>query len=272
MNRKLCGLLLGVTFGVLLLAGCADKTQFTVSVEEYQQKVRTLAVLPVLVDGETIDHPQAADVALMLEQEGRALAAQLVERLRKKGGYFDVRLAPAVSLVDLVAAKATVGEEAATHLEYTLSTPAVAETCETAVADAVLAVFIHGVKRTEKRWNPHSMRLEYLSTAFSSVLWTAEVVDKSGTLLWRHVEPAGEVLLPLDYADFTEAYWNRSDEVKVKPITLRGLQRTVSEPNEGLFVNKELPKLFDGMVQTMVDQLSPGLFSGIKDAVAPAPK
>jgi len=268
MKCKLSGLLIVV----LLLAGCAGNKQFTVPVEEYQQKVRTLAVLPLLVDGDTIEHPQAADVTLMLEQEGRALSEKLVERLRKKGGYFDVRLAPAVSLLDLVAAKATVGENAATHLEYSLSTPVVAETCEIAVADAVLAVIVHGVKRTEKRWNPHSMRLEYLSTGYSSVLWTAEVVDKSGTLLWRHVEPAGEVLLPLDYADFTEAYWNHSDEVKVKSITLLGLQRAVSEPSDGLFVDKTLSKLFNGMVQTMVDQLSPGLFSGIKDAATPAPK
>lgn len=268
MHRTLCSLLIAV----LLLAGCAGNKRFTVPVEEYQQQVRTLAVLPLLVDGETIEHPQAADVALMVEQEGKAFAERLVERLRNKGGYFDVRLAPPIALADLVASRAKVGEDAATHYEYSLLTPAIARACEATVADAALVVFIHGVKRTEKRWNPHSMRLEYLATAYSSLLWTAEVVDKSGTLLWRYAQPEGEVLLPLDYADFTEAYWNRSEVVSVKPITLIGLQRTVAEQNEGLFASKDLSQLFDGMAREMVEQLTPGLFSGIKGAASPAEK
>jgi len=267
MQRTICGLL---ALATLLLVGCAGNKQFTLPMEEYQQKVKTLAVLPMLVDGEAIEHPQAADVALMLAQEGKELSTQLVERLRKKGGYFDVRLADAADLDRLGAVRATVGEDASTHVEYNLAPAPVAEICEATVADAVLAVFVHGIKRTEKRWNPHNMRLEYLATAYSSILWTAEVVGRDGTLLWRHVQPAGEVLLPLDYADFTEAWWNRSEVVKVKPITLQGLQRTLAERNEGLFVDKTLPRLYDGMVREIVDQLSPGLFSGIKGAAAPA--
>ncbi len=267
-------LMQGLSTGLVLflLAGCSGSKLYKVPIETYKKQVRTLAVLPLLVDREGIVHPQADDVVTILLQEGKEVTPQLVERLRKKGGYFDVRLAPPTGFTALGAVRSVVGEGAATHFEYRYQPEAVAAVAEASVADALLVVVMHGVTREEKRWNPYSARLEYLSTSYRSILWTADVVARDGTLLWRYTQPDAEVFLPLDYADFTEAYWNRVDEVEVKPITLAGLQRTLSAPNEGLFADKTLPRLYDGMVQKIVDELSPGLFSGLKKDAAPAEK
>jgi|GEM_PF-4141733 len=264
------GLLAGLVF--LLLAGCSGSKLYKVPVEDYQKQVRTLAVLPLLIDGEGISHPQASDVTMLLVQEGKKVVPQLVERLRKKGGYFDVRLAPETSFSGLGAVRSVVGEAERKHVEYRYSPEAVAGVLDTSVADALLVLVMHGVTREEKRWNPYSTRLEYLSTSYNSILWTADVIGRDGSLLWRFTQPAGEVFLALDYADFTEAYWNHVDAVQVKPITLLGLQRTLAEPNEGLFASKTLPKLYDGVVREIVDQLSPGIFSGLKTPAAPAAK
>ncbi len=240
----------------LFFSGCVANTAYTVTPAEYAQQVKTLGVLPVLIDVESIDYAKRDELFSVLERSSAAVQQALVDKLRKQGGHFDVRPVtgdPEAIRTRILAGKSTVGEAASTHLKYTFSSEGSAALADEAVADAILVVVVHGIKRQEKRWSSYSLQMEYLWGDFSSLLYTAAVVAPTGRVLWQLDMEPGEVLLSLDYADFTEAYWNRTDSVRIKSITLPGLQRTLKEPQGGLMVDKEIPKPFGQMIDQIVE-------------------
>jgi hypothetical protein len=119
----------------------------------------------------------------------------------------------------------------------------------------VLVVIINGVNRHEKRWSPHSTRLEYLEAEYRSLNYTAAVVAAPADQLWtREIEP-GSFLLRLDYPDFSEAFWNQTEEVVIKEISLPGLQRTLAERDDGLFIKSTTPKRYNQVVRELVSEL-----------------
>jgi hypothetical protein len=239
----------------LFLSGCVANTAYTVTPAEYAQQVKALGVLPVLIDAESIDYAARDELFSLLELSTAAVQQTLVDKLRKQGRHFDVRPVtgdPESIRTRILAGQSTVGETASTHLKYTFSSEGSAALADEAVADALLVVVVHGIKRQEKRWSSFSLQMDYLRGDYSSLLYTAAVVDPTGRVLWQFDMEPGEVLLPLDYADFTEAYWNHTDSVRIKPITLPGLQRTMKESQGGLMVDKEMPKPFGQMVDQIV--------------------
>jgi hypothetical protein len=91
------------------------------------------------------------------------------------------------------------------------------------------------------------------------LLYTAAVVAAPAEQLWLRPIPPGDYFLRLDYPDFTEAFWNRTDEVQIKEISLAGLHRRLAEPEEGFFARTELSKKYNAMVRNLADDLEKGL-------------
>lgn len=242
----------------LCLSGCMANTLYTISPEEYTRQVKTLGVLPILIDAESIQYESREELFSLLEISTAAVQQPLVEKLRRAGRHFDVRPVvgdPQVLRSRLLADATVVGEAAATRIKYTFDSQGSSQLADEAVVDALLVVVVHGVKRQEKRWSSFSLRMDYLWADYSSLLYTAAIIDPTGRVLWQLDQPPGEVMLMLDYPDFTEAYWNRTETVRIKPITLTGLQRTLQEPELGLMVDKEIPKLFSRMIDRIVQQM-----------------
>jgi hypothetical protein len=235
----------------LLLSGCATQTLYTVSSEEYAQQVKTLGVLPVLIDVDSIHYDSRDDLVALLERSSAEVQQVLVDKLRKQGRYFDVRQVsadPQTVRTRLLAGQVSVGEAAATRLQYRFNPQGSSKLSDEAVVDALLVVIVHGITRQEKRWSSYSLQMEYLWDDYNSLLYTAAIVDPTGRVLWQLDMPTGDVLLRLDYPDFTEAYWNKTESVRIKPISLSGLQQTLKEPEAGLLVDKNMPKTFGQMI------------------------
>lgn len=242
----------------LLLSGCATSQMFTVPPEEFSQQVKTLGVLPILIDVETIDYYSQNELVALLHLYTTAVQESLVDKLRKQGRYFDVRPIegdPQQIRTRLLAGHSMVGEAATSQREYTFIPQGSAEFADEAVADAVLVVVVHGINRQEKRWSSHSLRMEYLSADYSSLLYTAAIVDPTGRVLWNLHMPADEVMLRLDYPDFTEAYWNRNESVRIKSISLDGLRRTLQEPDSAMMVDKDMPRPFNQMIDRIISTM-----------------
>ncbi|PLX72456.1 MAG: hypothetical protein C0615_11985 [Desulfuromonas sp.] len=223
--------------------------------------MKTLGVLPVLIDAATIEYSNRDGLAALLEETSWEVADWLIEDLREKGDYFDVRRVEGDReqlLAQIIAGREVVGEGAASHHRYQFNPVAISELTERSLADAVLVVIINGIERPEKRWHTHSTRLEYLESAYRSLLYTAAVVTPPSEQLWVRPAASGDFLMHLDYPDFDEAYWNMTDEVKVKEITLPGLQSRLAEFDQGLFVKTAIPKKYDQMINDLVDQLKRG--------------
>jgi len=235
---------------VLLVSGCAALQGGEVK----QPRVRTLGVLPVMVDAETIDHSAREELADLLRQSMADIDNRVVEELREKGDYFDVRLIDMSAdalLSQMVASRVRIGEGEATHNEYTFKPEVMSRLTEENLVDAVLVIIVNGINRTEKRWKEGRFTLDFLETKYRSVLYWAAVVAPPDEHLWVRRQLPGVVFMWLDYPDFTEAYWNGTDKVQVKEITVAGLGRTLGKVEEG----QNTPELSNDMVRSLVRDL-----------------
>lgn len=233
----------------LLLVACGGG--FQVPRSEYRQQVRTLGVLPLLVDeASVVVHPLRDEVLDLLRRHSVGKEERLVEAVREEKGHFDVRPlagAPRALFGAVVAA--------APDRRYRFHPAAVAELAEEGVVDALLVVILHGETRAGKRWDRR--HLSYLEVPYDDIRAYAAVVLPSGETVWEL--PGGdEPFLALQYPDFDEAFYNRAEEVRVKYITPAGLERTLAEPLPGLFGRSTFPGRYRKLFEDIASALRPG--------------
>ncbi|MFA5517328.1 MAG: hypothetical protein WDA20_13700 [Desulfuromonadales bacterium] len=244
----------------LLLLGCGSGN-YKISKEEYRDRVRTLGVAPLLVDaGSTIEHPDRQQVIDLLRRHNAGKAEELISMLRKQKGYFDVRGIsgdPQQLFSRMVRESALRGEGPALYRRYQFNSAAVAELARDNVVDALLVVIANGVVRKETRRDRGPL-LAYLEAPFNPILMTAAVVLPSGEIAWEYSGAAGENFLPLQFAAFDEAYYNKTDEVKIKYLSVEGLERALGTPEKDLFGGKKLSQPYGTLLEQIVAALHPG--------------
>ncbi|HKK00647.1 MAG TPA: hypothetical protein VJ955_00635, partial [Desulfuromonadales bacterium] len=205
---------------LLLLAGCASGL-YQVPKEQYRQQVQVLGVLPLMVDaGSTLNTPDRQQVIDLLRRRNAGSAARLVGLLKKSKGYFDVRAVPGApeglfSL--LVRDRSLQGDAASRHWHYTFNPTATARLTKDHAVDALLVVILNGVERSERRWD--RLHLNYLDAKFNDIQATAYVVLPDGRIAWEDPAVADSAFLQLQYPDFDEAYYNKTEQVRIKSIT-----------------------------------------------------
>jgi len=266
MRRIVTLLLLGVFLG-----GCGAGG-FKLPKDEYRERVRTLGVLPLLVDADSaITHPERPAVVSLLHVSSAGKEQPLIERLREKKAYFDVRPVAGESrdlFRRLVTSSSLRGKGDELYRRYQFSGQAAAQIARDNVVDALLVVVLNGTVRHGKRWDRRS--LDYLEAEYNEIQATAAVVLPSGEIAW---ELPVRDFLELQYPDFDEAYWNRAQEVRVKYITAAGLERALAEQGQGLFGKSPLPQRYEKLLDTIAEALKPGManpFKGKDGAASPA--
>jgi len=246
---------------LLLLAGCSWG-KFQVSKQDYQQQVQVLGVLPLLVDrAGQFDYPQKETLFDILNRANRNKHQFLVERLRQKKGYFDVRAldgAPDLLTLSLLAGAVQTAEDGR-PLGYQFNSQAVAELAQRNVVDALLVVVFAGVQIDETRRS--RTMLESLKTRYNDIMTTAAVVDRNGQVLWELSGREAYQAVQLQYPDFDEAYYNRTDLVRVKNISLSGIEPVLTEDPEKPGV---LPEMYDKLFDRIVSGISPSLLDSLK--------
>ncbi len=246
----------------LLLVSCASPT-YKVSKDEYRERVKVLGVLPLMLDETSeIRHPQAAEVFSLLRRQNYGKSAQLTEMLRKTKGYFDVRQVagePDELYGALVAGSTLQGQGEKRYRKYHFQPAALSSLAAREGVDGFLVVVMNGLVRQEKRWDRVSLSATYLLADYNSIVVTAAVVAPTGEVLWELAgEPAGN-FLPLQYPDFEEAFYNKTEAVAIKFITLPGLDRTLAEKEKGLFSRDPFPRIY----RELFEKISGGLTSGM---------
>jgi len=210
----------------VVLSGCTGGV-FHVPKEQYRQQMKTLGVLPVLVDGHSvINHPDASEIFEVVRRAAAGQGEAVVDDLRKQKGYFDVRLVtePPQLLADKLLLKSRF-DELGYPSGYQLNLAYLAELCKDAAVDGILMFNLQGAVHNDKRWSRKT--LETLVTDYNDVIGTATVVAADGRVLWEMVGQEAETILALQYPDFDEAYYNKSSAVKLKLIGLEGLRKTL---------------------------------------------
>ncbi len=248
---------------VFLLAGCGGKG-YKVSREEYRLRVQTLGVLPLMVDEQsTISHPQRREIIELLRRHNASRHERLVEMIREEKSYFDVRVVsgdPRMLFDRLVAGRVMRGKGAELHRSYEFDSQNARLLAGNNVVDALLVVVMNGVTRPEKRRD--RALLSYLEAEYNSVLVSAAVIVPSGAVIWEY--PAGKSFLDLQYPDFDEAHYNKADAVKIKNISLDGLNRALAESGGGVFNRSAYPGAYQGLFAEIAGALDTGLLNPLK--------
>jgi len=255
-------LALGLT--VLMLAACSGGT-YHLPKKEYQQQVKTLGVLPLLIDtSSSVRHPQRDAVLQLLEKHAAGKEQKLVEMLRASKAYFDIRPVTGHSgqlYRQLITGSALTGDGGALYRSYQFNAGGAASLTRDAVVDALLVIVVNGLDKVEKRWDRTSV--DYLEASYNSIQVAAFVVMPDGRVVWEYPGSGSEKFLDLQYPDFDEAFYNKTDEVRIRFISVAGLDRTLGEQEGGgVFSREVFPKPYHDLFKSLTSALKPGLIPG----------
>jgi hypothetical protein len=254
---------LALSLTVLFLAACSGGT-FLIPKKDYQQQVKTLGVLPLLVDhGTSIQHPQRDEIFKLLDRHSAGKEQKLVELLRASKAYFDIRsLAgnPDHLFRQLISGSELVGDGGALYRSYRFNPAGTSVLARDVVVDALLVVVLNGLDKVETRRDRNLV--DYLEASFNSIQASAYIVLPDGKVVWEYPGSGSEKFLDLQYPDFDEAYHNKTDEVRVKFISVPGLDRTLGEQAGGVFSRGTYPKPYNDLFKGISAALKPGLIPG----------
>ncbi len=247
---------IGLLFFFVL--GCAAPG-YRVDPKQYRSSVRTLGVLPILVDPSLgSDLPRTAELRSVVVDQSRNRAGRMVEMLRAGKGYFDVRLVsaePEGLFSALVSSVSRQGEGAPPSKHYGFDAGALRKLADDEAVDALLVMIFYDQSRPEKKWSRGGF--DYLESEFISLFVSAQVLAPSGELLWEL--PSDDLVLALQYADFDHAHFNRQDEVRTISISAEGLARSLSRTASQGAEKEEFPLIYQGLFRRVQQSLSPGL-------------
>lgn len=250
-------------FCIVLISGCSSGT-YNIPKQEYQTRVQVLGVLPLMVDrNSTMNYPDREWLFDRLTSSVSGKHLNLVQELTLKKGYFDVR---ALDVDTQLTTMSLLGRGSSHDADgrptgYAFDTATVAEMARRNVVDALLLVVFSGEQVKETRRS--RTKLETLTTTYSDLLATAAVVDRNGQVLWQLAGDEAFQAMVLQYADFDEAYYNHTDMVRVKNVSMDGVERMLDEDPDRNGV-RTLPKMYDELFEKIASGISPGLLDSLR--------
>jgi len=248
---------------VILLSSCGWGS-YQVPKQEFQAKVQVLGVLPLLVDRDApLDYPQKEALFDLIERVNVGKHEILVSRLKAKKGYFDVRQLsgnPNLLRLSLLSARKSTDRHGRPQ-GYEFNAADVAELSRRNVVDALLVVVFSGAQIEETRRS--RTLLETLKTTYNDVVVTAAVVGRDGKVLWHLSGDDSFQAQVLQYPDFDEAYYNRTNMVQLKYISQAGIERALGE-NAEMGGKKSLPETYDRLFDRIVSSISPSLLDALR--------
>ncbi len=250
-------------FCLIFIAGCSNGT-FHIPKQEYKSKVQVLGVLPLLVDRNSMmNYPDKEWLFDRLESSSRGKHQVLVDALVQKKGYFDVRpLDVDTHLTTLsLLAHGSSHDKDGRPTGYAFDVTTVAEIARRNVVDALLVVVFSGETLNETRRS--RTKLETLTTSYSNLVATAAVVDRNAQVLWQLSGDDSYTAMILQYPDFDEAYYNHTDVVKVKNVSIQGVERMLAEDPDAKGVNT-LPSMYSELFDKIVSGISPGVLDSLR--------
>jgi len=246
-------------YGLLLflVTGCSAG-KYQIPKQDYQAKVQVLGVMPLLVDPALpFEYPQQEALLDLVKRTATGKHELLVEQLRSKKGYFDVR--PLDGDPALLGLSVLSGEKSyavdGRPAGYQFNAEAVAELTRRNVVDGLLVVIISGAKVKETRRS--RTLLESLTTEYNDIMAMAAVVDRHGEVLWQLSGADAANILQLQYADFDEAFYNKTELVQIKNIGFAGVEKSLQAKGGGL------PEVYDKLFGRIVTGISPGLLNSL---------
>jgi len=247
---------------ILLFLGACSSGTYNIPKQEYQSRVQVLGVVPILVDNRPINYPHSAEIYDLLKTTAQNKHYHLTKQLRTKKGYFDVRpldINAEMTALSLLAGGGTY-DESGRPLGYQFDPATVSALARQNVVDALLVVVFSGEQIEENRRS--RTKLESLRTTYSSIQATAQVVDRDGNTLWELTGADSYMAVNLQYPDFDEAHFNRTNQVHVKNISVAGAERIISDGENA--DTAEPSRMYRELFSTIAAAISPGLLDQLR--------
>jgi hypothetical protein len=247
---------------LVLLTACQGP-YFKVPKDQYREQVKTLGILPLMVDDRSaIEHPEAAEIVALLRKHNVGRHPYLAELLLAKKSYFDVRAVtgdPLQLYSRLIRSRSVRKTPEGPQYNYLVDPQTANELCRENAVDGLLVVVLNGTTRVQKRWD--RTHINYLEALFNDILASATVVLPSGEIVWEYHGPAGQPFLALQYPDFDEAHHNNTDQVPVHFTGMVGLKRAMTKPGINWFQETKLSVPYQELFQELAKYLTPGMLN-----------
>ena len=249
----------------VFLVGCGGQS-FKISKAEYGQKVRTLGVLPLLVDdGSDIMHPEKTRLLSLIKETNRDKTGYLIAQLKEQKNYFDVRPVPGdpdMLFNGLVRGWDFQASKKGLERNYEFNAGFLTTLSEKNLVDGYLVIILHGIMLPQKRWD--RTHLNFLESEYNFVVENAYVILPSGQVVWEHRGSAGDPFLTLQYPDFDEAHYNKTNKVKIKFVSIQGIETTLTEASGLVQKDEKYSEPYKILFGRIMQELKVGLFSSFK--------
>jgi hypothetical protein len=254
-----------LSLAVVMILGCGGPS-FKIPQNEYSQKVRTLGVLPLLVDGTSvIMHPEKGQLVSLIAENNEGKIAYLIDQLKKQKNYFDVRQVPGhpdALFNGLVQGSRLEKTAQGLVRHYDFNKAFLTALSEKNLVDGYLVVILHGMMLPQKRWD--RTHLNYLESEYNVVIENAYVILPSGEVVWEHRGSGGDPFLSLQFPDFDEAHYNKTNKVKIKFVSIDGMAKILGEPAGLLEKDVKYSAPYRNLFGRITQNLRLSLFSGFK--------
>lgn len=227
-------LLLALTL-LPLFTGCA-RNHFNLPQDSFADQVKVLGMAPIIVDADSdIRHPQRDELLALVTAHNRLHERELLRLIKNTNSFFTVTMLdadPKALFNELLFRRERRDDAAIQYNKYFWKTEALTELIRKNSLDALMIVVVSGITRPEKILS--SNLFESLETDYNYLIMTAQILDRTGTVLWEYPNFRTRTLsytplLNLQYPDFDEAKANMSPRIQVKFKTLEGIKRALEK-------------------------------------------
>ena len=229
---------------LLLLFGCAQN-HFNVPQETIAEKVRVLGVAPIMIDaGSEISHPEREALLALLEEQNRAQDPLLVRKLKATGNFFTVVLMddpPQPLFSTLLFRREKRDDASVVYNKHFWNAQELEAYLQKNRIDALMLVAVSGITKKDKMYSRDL--LDGLFSDYNYLVMSAQIVDKSGMVLWEYPNFRQRLLtyypmVNLQYPDFSEAEANLMPLAQVKFKTIDGLKRAFARKQKDMLLRE----------------------------------
>ncbi len=229
---------------VLLSFGCAQN-RFNVPVDVFSEKVKSLGVLPIVVDaGSDIRHPQKEELIQLVDEMNRKYEQQFVRKLKGTGNFNTVAIMdgdPKQLFENLLFRRERRNDATIEYNKYFWKNDELKNYLTKNRLDAVMVLTVSGLTKNDKVSS--STLLASLTSDYNYLVLSAQILDANGTTLWEYPNFRSRLLsydplINLQYPDFSEADANMISKANVKFKSLDGIRKKLDEKRKDLLLRE----------------------------------
>ena len=245
-----------------VVTGCSQN-HFNIPSENFAEKVRSLGVIPIMVDADSdIKHPQKDQLIAVVTETNRKYEQQLVRKLKATGNFYTIALldGDAQNIYGKLYSRRELRDDASIQYnKYFWKNDELRDYIQKNNLDAVMLLVVSGLTKKDKITS--LTQFKTLTSDYNYLIMTAQILDANGAILWEYPNfrqrlVSYDPLINLEYPDFNEAEANQTTSTQVKFKTIEGIRRTLDQKRKDwLFRETQEPEVYGKQFDEIISLL-----------------